>query len=32
MASGKISIRSDNHYVVVGKGCWDNGNLSRLSI
>ena len=32
MVSGKITIRSDNHYVVVGKGWWDNGNLSRFSI
>jgi hypothetical protein len=29
MVSGKITIRSDNHYVVVGKGWWDIGNLSR---
>ena len=31
MVSGKIRIRSDNRYVVVGKDWWDNGNLSRFS-
>ena len=31
MVSGKIMIRPDNHYVVVGKGWCHNGNLSIFS-
>jgi hypothetical protein len=30
MVPGKSRIRSYNHYVVVGKGWWDSGNLSKF--